>query len=104
MIILVGDGECRILLSVFSYLTTAELCRVARVSRKWYTISKHPDLWSRVAISETVITSQVSAQLIQQDKLDKTTNLGAAQLVNSTKLLTLYYKFTFFIREKPTRY
>ena len=54
-----GDGECRSLLCVFSYLTTAELCRVARVCRKWYTMSKHPDLWLSVSISETVLTSQV---------------------------------------------
>ena len=57
---LLGDVECQCLLAVFSHLTTAELCRVARVSRKWYTVSKHPNLWRRVSIGETVITSQVS--------------------------------------------
>ena len=32
---------------------------VARVCRKWYTMSKHPNLWRKVYISEAVITSQV---------------------------------------------
>ena len=53
------DRECKILLSIFGYLTTAEVCKVGRVCRKWYTMSKHPLLWRSVCISEAVITSQV---------------------------------------------
>lgn len=58
------DRECRILLAIFGHLTTAEVCKVGRVCRKWYTLSKHPNLWRRIDISEAVITSQVILMLL----------------------------------------
>ena len=54
-----GDSESRVLLLVFCYLNTAELCTASRVSRRWYTVSRYPLLWRTVTITETAIPPEV---------------------------------------------
>ena len=55
------------LLLVFCYLNTAELCAASRVSRRWYTVSRYPLLWRTITISETVIPPQVSLPPLGSD-------------------------------------
>lgn len=103
-IFIAEDGECKILLSIFGYLTTAEVCRVARVCRKWYTMSKHPNLWRRVRISEAVITAQVSSSYdrvsqchLINSNISDVSNFISVVLKNRTAILTWCVSFPILI-------
>ena len=57
----VHDGSLGcILLCVFSYLSVRELCRVSQVSHVWQSVARHPSLWRRLLLSETILPPQVS--------------------------------------------
>lgn len=53
------DSWTHALLSVFSYLSRQELCRASLVCRKWYRMSRHPQLWKEVIMSETIVEPEV---------------------------------------------
>ncbi len=54
------DFHSHALLLVFPYLSREELCQVAMVCRKWCAISRHPSLWRKLILSDTVVGPGVS--------------------------------------------
>ena len=58
-VLLSGERENHALYLIFSYLSARELCQVAPVCRKWYSVSRHPQLWRKVVISETLLNPKV---------------------------------------------
>jgi hypothetical protein len=60
------EPENRVLLLVFAYLSPEELCPVALVCRKWCRLTRQPQFWREVVISETAIKPEVSQQTDMQ--------------------------------------
>ena len=54
------DPESRALLLVFNYLSVPELHHAALVCRKWYRLSRHPQLWKEVIMSDIMVAPEVS--------------------------------------------
>lgn len=63
------DSWTHALLYVFSYLSRQELCRASLVCRKWYRMSRHPQLWKEVIMSETMVEPEVRSHASSMGQL-----------------------------------
>ncbi len=64
-----------VLLQVLSYLCTPQLCRCARVSRRWYNLAWDPRLWSTIRLTGELLSADRALKVLTHRLCQDTPNV-----------------------------